>query len=105
MAYENYKKQGLLTTYYVDNEEMVLINTSGIALTKESFDIVEQKRIEKQRRCGYNDRKAHCYDKWYRYNEWDEGKAYDEGVAKCVNEKQTEQWYKDDENFIIIENT
>lgn len=68
--------------------------------TQEDLDVIaaaDEKR-------GYEDRKAHCYDKWYRYNRRDNGAAYDRGVVKFVNEKHTNKWSKEDEcDFRLIE--
>lgn len=61
----------------------------------------ERQRADEQK--GYDDRNAHYYDKWYRYNRSDDGAAYDRGVVRCVNEKKSAKWLKEDENFTIIE--
>jgi len=69
----------------------------------EAMDEARQKRDEQK---GYEDRKSHCYDKWYRYSRSDDGAAYDHGVVKCVNEasKFGKKWSQEDEdNFFVIE--
>ena len=103
MKYQNYINKGLIKVYEVEGKEFVLVKSHDILYTMEAFDKMENERIEKDRKRGYEDRKAHYYDKWYRYNRPDDGKAYDEGCVKCVNEKQTKKWLEEDENFTIIE--
>ncbi|MGN0807944.1 MAG: hypothetical protein ACI4MN_05830 [Candidatus Coproplasma sp.] len=87
--------------YYIDGKSVYLMN--GKTYTQEEVDRIEQERIDKDRKAGYNDRKNHFYDKWYRYNRTDNGKAYDEGCVQCVNETHSKKWYEEDENFSIIE--
>ena len=83
--------------YFIDRKVHYIIN--GERFTEEQ---VEEMR-EADRKRGYEDRKAHVYDKWYRYNRFDDGKAYDEGCVRCVNEKHSAKWFKDDEEeFRII---
>ena len=73
---------------------------SKLCYTQEDVDATA---IEDEKR-GYEDRKAHCYDKWYRYNRSDNGAAYDRGVVKFTNEKHRNKWYEEDErDFCLIE--
>jgi len=74
--------------------------------TEQELEAMDAERQQKDEQKGYEDRKAHCYDKWYRYNRSDNGSAYDRGVVKCVNEaeKFSKKWQQEDEdNFFIIE--
>lgn len=102
MKYQSYQKKGLIITYYIDGKEMVYVKSHDTTYTMEEFEKMENERIEKDRAAGYRDRKAHCYDKWYRYNRPDDGAAYDEGVVKCVNETHSKKWHDEDEHFQII---
>lgn len=104
MKYEEYRKQGYITVYYIGGKEMVMLNSSRQSMSMEEFDKMEQDRIKKDRMAGYTDRKVHYYDKWYRYNRWDEGRAYDEGCKQFLDEPHTDKWFDEDENFRIIEN-
>jgi len=74
--------------------------------TEHELDVMDAERQKKDEQAGYEARKAHYYDKWYRYTRSDNGAAYDRGVAKCVNEAESysAKWHKDDESdFHIIE--
>ncbi len=73
--------------------------------TEEEIVKMDGERQRKDEQQGYNDRKAHFYDKWYRYNRSDDGAAYDRGVVRCVNEatKFGKKWHDEEENFTIIE--
>ena len=87
--------------YFVDGQPRYLVGKTSY--TEEEWNKIQEETRKKDFLSGYNDRKAHCYDKWYRYNRSDEGKAYDEGVQKCVNEAHSKKWMEEDENFHIIE--
>ena len=102
MKYQNYQAKGLIIVYMIDGQQMIYVKSHDATYTLEEFEKMENERIEQDRKRGYEDRKAHYYDKWYRYNRPDDGKAYDEGCVKCVNERQTKKWYEDDEAFTII---
>lgn len=71
--------------------------------TEAELVAMDEERQKADEQKGYDDRNAHCYDKWYRYNRSDDGAAYDRGVVRCVNEKKSAKWLKEDENFFIIE--
>ncbi|MEA4831605.1 hypothetical protein SDC9_83609 [bioreactor metagenome] len=84
-------------TFYVLGENLY---------TGQELEVMDTERQQKDEQKGYEDRKTHCYDKWYRYNRSDNGAAYDRGVVKCVNEaeKFSKKWQQEDEdNFFIIE--
>lgn len=81
-------------TYYALGENLY---------TEQELVKMDEERQKKDEQRGYSDRMAHCYDKWYRYNRSDDGAAYDRGVVRCVNEKHTAKWLKEDEDFYIIE--
>jgi len=88
-----------MTKYFIGTETYYIINGESIAEKQ-----IEEERIRKDEQRGYEDRKSHCYDKWYRYNRSDNGKAYDRGVVKFVNEKHSKKWYEEDEvEFRLIE--
>lgn len=74
--------------------------------TEQELTAMDEERQKKDEVKGYEDRKNHYYDKWYRYTRSDNGAAYDRGVVKCVNkaEKFSKKWYQEDEeSFFIIE--
>ena len=55
-------------------------------------------------RRGYEDREAHCYNKWYRYTRRDSGAAYDAGCVAHGKERHSAKWYREDEEmFCLIE--
>jgi len=82
-------------------------NEAYTALINNAWDTIDTERailgrtatrpMQADENCGYTDRLAGYYDKWYRYNRIDDGAAYDRGCVKAVNSG------KCPENFTLIE--
>lgn len=75
--------------FFVGKEARYITKT-GEVITQEELDQMEQNRIEKDKKAGYNDRMSGYYDKWYRYNRSDNGKAYEEGQMAATYNPECE---------------
>lgn len=68
-----------------DGSGRMYLYLDGKLYTRDDLDKAYYDTCLKDIKCGFNDRIAGYYDKWYRYSRKDEGYAYDKGSRYAVD--------------------